>query len=442
MQVDTLITARWIIPVIPATVLNDHAIAIRDGKIVAILPAAAATATCTATQVIDYPQHALLPGFINAHTHAAMNLLKGIADDLPLDSWLQDHIWPAEARWLSESFVRDGSNLAIAEMIRSGTTTFNDMYLFPDIAAECAARAGIRAAIGIVVIDFPTPWARDADEYLSKGLALRDSLKGDALITIQLAPHAPYTVADGPLAQVATLANELDLPVHIHLHETEAEVAQAIRQGGMRPIQRLHKLGLLGPNLLAVHMTALDDDDIALAAEYNINVVHCPESNLKLASGICSVTQLQDAGINVALGTDGAASNNDLDMLGEMRTAALLAKGTSGDASRMTAHEALEMATINGARALGIGDRCGSLEAGKAADLIAIDMDTIETTPHYDPVSALVYSCSRNQISDSWVGGRQLMKNRLLTTLDEAELLQAARQWQQRISTPATEPAS
>ncbi len=442
MQVDTLITARWIIPVIPATVLNDHAIAIRDGKIVAILPAAEATATYTATQVIDYPQHALLPGFINAHTHAAMNLLKGIADDLPLDTWLQDHIWPAEARWLSETFVRDGTNLAIAEMIRSGTTTFNDMYLFPDIAAECAARAGIRAAIGIVVIDFPTPWARDADEYLSKGLALRDSLKGDALITIQLAPHAPYTVADGPLAQVATLANELDLPVHIHLHETSTEVSQAIEKTGIRPIERLRDLGLLGPNLLAVHMTALDDDDIALAAQYNINVVHCPESNLKLASGICPVTALQDAGINVALGTDGAASNNDLDMLGEMRTAALLAKGNRGDAARMTAHEALEMATINGARALGIGDRCGSLEVGKAADLIAVDMDTIETTPHYDPVSALVYSCSRSQISDSWVGGRQLMKNRLLTTLDEAELLQAARQWQQRITTPATEPAS
>ncbi len=442
MQVDTLITARWIIPVIPATVLNDHAIAIRDGKIVAILPTAEATTTYTATQVIDYPQHALLPGFINAHSHAAMNLLKGIADDLPLDTWLQDHIWPAEAHWLSETFVRDGTNLAIAEMIRSGTTTFNDMYLFPDIAAECAARAGIRAAIGIVVIDFPTAWARDADEYLSKGLTLRDSLKGDALITVQLAPHAPYTVADGPLAQVATLANELDLPVHIHLHETSSEVSQAIEKTGTRPIERLRDLGLLGPNLLAVHMTALDDDDIALAAEYNINVVHCPESNLKLASGICPVTALQDAGINVALGTDGAASNNDLDMLGEMRTAALLAKGNSGDASRMTAHEALEMATINGARALGIGDRCGSLEVGKAADLIAIDMDTIETTPHYDPVSALVYSCSRSQISDSWVGGRQLMKNRLLTTLDEAELLQAARQWQQRITTPATEPAS
>ncbi len=442
MQVDTLITARWIIPVIPATVLNDHAIAIRDGKIVAILPTAEATTTYTATQVIDYPQHALLPGFINAHSHAAMNLLKGIADDLPLDTWLQDHIWPAEARWLSETFVRDGTNLAIAEMIRSGTTTFNDMYLFPDIAAECAARAGIRAAIGIVVIDFPTPWARDADEYLSKGLALRDSLKGDALITIQLAPHAPYTVADGPLAQVATLANELDLPVHIHLHETSTEVSQAIEKTGIRPIERLRDLGLLGPNLLAVHMTALDDDDIALAAQYNINVVHCPESNLKLASGICPVTALQDAGINVALGTDGAASNNDLDMLGEMRTAALLAKGNSGDAARMTAHEALEMATINGARALGIGDRCGSLEVGKAADLIAVDVDTIETPPHYDPVSALVYSCSRSQISDSWVGGRQLMKDRLLTTLDEAELLQAARQWQQRITTPATEPAS
>lgn len=442
MRVDTLITARWIIPVVPATVLDNHAIAILDGKIVAILPTEEALANYTATQVIEYRHHALLPGFINAHTHAAMNLLKGVADDVPLDTWLQEHIWPAEGRWLSESFVRDGTNHAIAEMIRSGTTTFNDMYLFPDIAAECAARAGIRAAIGIVVIDFPTPWAQDADEYLSKGLALYDALKGDTLISIQLAPHAPYTVADGPLAQVATLANELDLPVHIHLHETANEIAEAVEKHGVRPIQRLRDLGLLGPNLLAVHMTALKDADITLAAEYNINVIHCPESNLKLASGICPITRLQDAGINIALGTDSSASNNDLDMLGEMRTAALLAKGSSGDAARMTAQETLEMATINGAIALGIADRTGSLEVGKAADLIAVDLNRIETTPHYDPISAVIYSASRDQITDSWVGGCQLMKARLLTTLNETELLHSASRWQQRIATPATEPTS
>ncbi len=440
-RIDTLICARWVVPIEPATVLDNHAVAISDGRIVDLLPTTEATRKYQPTQRIDRPRHALLPGFVNAHTHAAMTLLRGIADDLPLDVWLQEHIWPAEGKWLSEAFVRDGTLLAIAEMIRSGTTTFNDMYLFPDIAAECVTRAGIRAAIGIVVIDFPTPWARDADEYLSKGLALHDELKDDALISIQLAPHAPYTVADGPLSRVATLANELDLPVHIHLHETEGEVARAAAADGRRPIQRLRDLGLLGPNLLAVHMTALDDSDIALAAEYNIHVVHCPESNLKLASGICPVTRLQDAGINIALGTDGTASNNDLDMLGEMRTAALLAKGHSGDASRLSAQEALTMATLGGARALGIADRIGSIVPGKAADLIAVDLEAIETLPHYDPASALIYSAGREQITDSWVAGRALMRDRLLTTLDEAALREKARQWQQRITSDTAEPS-
>ena len=432
-SIDTLICPRWLLPVEPATVLTGHAVAIRNGQIVAVSPADEARARFSADRTIELDGHALLPGFVNAHTHAAMNLLKGIADDLPLQRWLEEHIWPVEGRWLSEDFVRDGADLAIAEMIRSGTTTFNDMYLFPDIGAERAIRAGIRAAIGIVVLDFPTPWARDADEYLAKGLALRDDIKGDALVSMLLAPHAPYTVSDEPLARIATLANELDLPVHIHLHETAQEVERAVAESGKRPIERLRELGLLGPNLLAVHMTALDDGDIDLCAEYNVNIAHCPESNLKLASGICPVTRLQDAGVNIALGTDGSASNNDLDMLGEMRTAALLAKGVSGDASRLSAHEALAMATINGARALGIDDRLGSIEAGKAADLIAVRLDTLESTPHYDPASALVYSSSRDQITDCWVAGRQLMKSRLLTTLDEAALLQTANEWQERI---------
>ncbi len=434
MQVDTLICAKWVIPVASAGSLESHAVAIRDGNIVALMPTEEALEHYQADQVIHCDNHALLPGFINAHTHAAMNLLKGIADDLPLMEWLQEHIWPAEGRWLSESFVRDGTRLAIAEMIRSGTTTFNDMYLFPDIAAECAAQAGIRAAIGVVVIDFPTPWARDANEYISKGMALYDQLKGDPLISIQLAPHAPYTVSDEPLQHIATLANELDLPVHIHLHETASEVADAQEQSGMRPIRRLQKLGLVGPNLLAVHMTTLNNDDIALAAENGINIIHCPESNLKLASGICPIAKLRDSGINIALGTDGAASNNDLDMFTEMRLAALLAKGISGDATCMNAQQTLEMATINGARALHIEDRTGSIEPGKAADLIAVDLASIETNPLYDPLSALVYSCSREHVTHSWVAGRQLMKDRYLTTLDETALLASAHEWHDRIT--------
>lgn len=441
MQIDTLIIARHVIPVVPTQVLDHHALAIRDGQIIDILPENEARSKYQPAQALDCQHHALLPGFVNAHTHAAMNLLKGIADDLPLHTWLQEHIWPIESRWLSEAFVRDGTMLAMAEMIRSGTTCFNDMYLFPDIAAECASRARMRASIGIVVLDFPTAWAADPDEYISKGLTLRDQLKGDALISLQLAPHAPYTVSDEPLRHIATLANELDLPVHIHLHETAEEVEEAVAKTGQRPIERLHTLGLLGPGLLAVHMTTLSDADIALAAESNISVIHCPESNLKLASGICPVTRLQDAGINVALGTDSCASNNDLDMLGELRSAALLAKGFSGDAARVSAHEALEMATINGARALGLDDRIGSLELGKAADIIAIDLDQIETQPHYDPVSAIVYSASRSQVVHSWVGGHQLMKDRRLTTLDENDLVKRARRWQQQINEAAGQPS-
>jgi 5-methylthioadenosine/S-adenosylhomocysteine deaminase len=434
MYVDCLIQGKWVIPVQPAGVLENHSIAIHAGRIVGILPHEQAIKRYKTDNIINCQQHALLPGFINSHTHAAMNLLKGIADDLPLSTWLEDHIWPAEARWLSESFIHDGSLLAIAEMLRGGTTTFNDMYLFPEVTARCAQLSGIRAAIGLVVLDFPTPWAQNADEYLSKGLALRDELDAESLISVALAPHAPYTVSDAPLKRIATLANELDIPVHIHVHETADEITTAINMGGQRPIERLNKLGLLTPNLQAVHLTQVNTDEIEQLAENRVNVVHCPESNLKLASGICPVNSLINAGINLAIGTDGAASNNDLDMLGEMRSAALLAKGFSGDATALSTQQALEMATINGARTLGIEEETGSLEKGKAADIIAIKLDSLETQPVYDPLSSLVYSCSRESVEHVWVAGRQLLKDRHLITLDESELLENASSWQKKIS--------
>ena len=434
MYVDCLIQGKWVIPVQPAGVLENHSIAIHAGRIVGILPHEQAIKRYKTNNIINCQQHALLPGFINSHTHAAMNLLKGIADDLPLSTWLEDHIWPAEARWLSESFIHDGSLLAIAEMLRGGTTTFNDMYLFPEVTARCAQLSGIRAAIGLVVLDFPTPWAQNADEYLSKGLALRDELDTESLISVALAPHAPYTVSDAPLKRIATLANELDIPVHIHVHETADEITTAINMGGQRPIERLNKLGLLTPNLQAVHLTQVNIDEIEQLAENRVNVVHCPESNLKLASGICPVNSLINAGINLAIGTDGAASNNDLDMLGEMRSAALLAKGFSGDATALSTQQALEMATINGARTLGIEEETGSLEKGKAADIIAIKLDSLETQPVYDPLSSLVYSCSRESVEHVWVAGRQLLKDRHLITLDESELLENASSWQKKIS--------
>lgn len=434
MRIDCLIQGRWVIPVQPVGVLENHSIAILAGRIVDILPHAQATRRYQAECVVDCGNHALLPGFINSHTHAAMNLLRGIADDLPLKPWLEEHIWPAEARWLSEPFVHDGSLLAIAEMLRGGTTTFNDMYLFPEVTALCVQQAGIRAAIGLIVLDFPTPWAQNADEYISKGLALRDELDSDGLISVALAPHAPYTVANAPLQRIATLANELDIPIHIHLHETADEISAAKETGNQRPLARLDELGLVTPNLQAIHLTQVNESETALLTERRVNVVHCPESNLKLASGICPASSLIDAGINVALGTDGAASNNDLDMFGEMRTAALLAKGSSGDATALPTQHVLEMATINGAKALGIATETGSLEKGKAADIIAVNLDSLETQPVYDPLSALVYSCSREAVEHVWVAGRQLLKQRRLTTLDEAELLSKAASWQKKIA--------
>lgn len=433
-NVDTLIHARWIIPVEPAgVVLEDHAVAIKDGHIVELLPSDKARESYAAEIEFEQSEHILIPGLINAHTHAAMSLMRGLADDLPLMTWLQEHIWPAEAKWVSPEFVRDGTRLAIAEMLCGGTTCFNDMYFFADEAARVAEQAGMRAVIGLIVIDFPTAWAQNADEYISKGNTLHDQVKHSPLITTAFAPHAPYTVSDEPLQKILMYAEELQIPIHMHVHETAHEVDEGEKQYDKRPLARLAELGLTGPQLAAVHMTQLSDEEIAAHAAANAHVVHCPESNLKLASGFCPVQKLLDSGVNVALGTDGAASNNDLDMFSEMRTAALLAKGVAGDASALPAEKALEMATLNGARALGLESVCGSLVAGKAADIVAVKMDDLETQPLYHAVSQLVYATGRDKVSDVWVAGRHLLKERRLTTLDESEILAAAKRWQTRL---------
>jgi 5-methylthioadenosine/S-adenosylhomocysteine deaminase len=434
-NVDTLIHARWLAPVEPATtVYEHHSLVIQEGRILDILPTDQATSTYNADIEHSLDHHLLIPGLINAHTHAAMSLLRGIADDLPLHEWLNEHIWPAETRWVNEEFVHDGCQLAMAEMLRSGTTCFNDMYFFPDVTARAAAHCGMRASIGLIVLDFPTIWARDADEYISKGLAVHDQYRSDPLITTLFAPHAPYTVSDKPLEHIRVLADELDMGIHMHIHETAEEIDKAIELTGKRPLQRLHELGLTSPALVAVHMTQLSTEDISAYATSGGHVVHCPESNLKLASGFCPTQALTAAGINVALGTDGAASNNDLDMLGEMRTAALLGKAVSNDASALPAHEILRMATINGARALGISDDTGSLVKGKWADITAVCMDTLETQPLYNPVSQLVYACGREQVTDVWVAGQHLLKDRCLTTLDGNDIIERAREWKTRIS--------
>ncbi|MGR8933662.1 MAG: TRZ/ATZ family hydrolase [Gammaproteobacteria bacterium] len=434
MKVDTLIQARWIIPVEPdSVILEDHSLVIDKGRIVELLPNDAALHKYRPVNLECKQHHALIPGFVNAHTHAAMTLLRGIADDLPLMEWLQNHIWPLEQKWIGEAFVRDGVDLAIAEMLRGGTTCFNDMYFFPEIVAHQAVLHGIRASIGLILVDFPTPWAQNSEEYLAKGLALHEQVRHEPLITTPFAPHAPYTVSDAPLQRIRTLADQLDAPIHMHVHETPAEVEQAVAQHGLRPLERLDSLGLLTPLFIGVHMTQLNGADIARYAESGAHIVHCPESNLKLASGFSPVAQCLKAGINVALGTDGAASNNDLDMLGEMRSAALLGKMVAGDASVLPAHTVLRMATLNGAKALGLDAVIGSLQSGKAADVVAIDLDELETQPLYHPVSQIVYAATRQQVTDVWVAGKHLLQQRQLTTFDVAELKAKAALWRDRL---------
>ena len=435
MIVDTLIHARWIIPVEPESVTYEHhSLVIDSGKIIDLLPSGLAKQKYQGTTTENLENHALLPGLINCHTHAAMTLMRGIADDLPLMEWLQNHIWPLEQKWMSEAFVKDGTDLAIAEMIRGGTTCFNDMYFFPEITAGQAIQHGIRAKVGLIVIDFPSVWAQNSDEYIEKGLALHEQLRLSDLCSPAFAPHAPYTVSDKPLQKIKTLADEMELPIHIHLHETLHEVEQAHEQKGQRPLQRLHELGLVNPSLIAVHMTQLTEEEICLLAESGAHIVHCPESNLKLASGFCPVARCLATGINVALGTDGAASNNDLDMFGEMRTAALLGKAVAGDASAIPAMTALRMATINGAKALGLDNFCGSLSVGKAADVIAVDLNYLETQPLYCPVSQIVYAASRQQVTDVWVAGKRLLKRRQLTTINMDDLKVKITEWQHRLS--------
>lgn len=432
---EIVLTAPWIIPIRPSgAILRDYAILVRGHRIGDLLPLSEVPARYPKVPIESFPAHALIPGLVNAHTHAAMTLLRGIADDLPLMTWLNDHIWPIEKQWVCESFVADGVDLAIAEMIRGGITCFNDMYFFSETTCQRVIQSGIRASIGMVVVDFPTAWASCADEYLQKGLAVKNDYQHHPNLSFALAPHAPYTVSDEPLIQIRNLSRELDLPIHMHLHETRDEITQSLQSHGVRPLERLRQLELLSPRLMAVHMTQLEPREIDWVLEHGIQVIHCPESNLKLGSGFCPLARLVDQGASVALGTDGAASNNDLDLLGEMRTAALLAKGISGDPSCIPAETALEMATLQGAKALGIGDVTGSLEPGKMADITAIRLDGLETQPLYHPIAEIVYSASRHQVSDVWVGGKRLLSQRQLTTIDTVDLRGRVRQWGERLS--------
>jgi len=431
---DLLLLPTWLVPVEPAgVVLKAHGLGIRDGRIAFIGPRAQAL-KLAAHEVRELPGMLLSPGLVNAHGHAAMSLFRGLADDLPLMTWLEKHIWPAEAKWVDEAFVRDGTDLAIAEQIKGGISCFADMYFFPKVASERVHNSGLRAQIAIPILDFPTPGAATADEALRQGIELFGDLKHHPRIKIAFGPHAPYTVSDANLEKVRVIAEELDAVIHMHVHETAFEVQQSVEQYGERPLARLARLGLLGPRLQAVHMTQISEEDLALLVESNSSVIHCPESNLKLASGFCPVERLWQAGVNVAVGTDGAASNNDLDLLGETRTAALLAKAVAGSASALDAHRALRMATLNGARAMGLEAEIGSLEVGKAADIVAFDLSGLAQQPIYDPVSQLIYATGRDCVKHLWVGGKQLLDDRQLTRMDEPQLNATAVAWGRRIS--------
>lgn len=432
---DLLIEAGFVIPVEPhGIVLEDHAVAVQGSTIVAILPTPQARQRFEPAETVSRPQAALVPGLVNAHAHNPMTLLRGIADDLPLKVWLQQHIWPIEGAVMGPDYVGDGVTLAIAEMLRGGTTCVNENYFFPDVQAATYKRHGFRARVGLPVIDFPSAWAKSDDEYFDRAGEVHDQWRGDPLVATAFAPHAPYTVDDANFERVRMLADQLDVPVHLHLHETALEVQQSVEEHGQRPIARLDRLGLVNDRLIAVHMTQLTEAEIHLCAERGVSVVHCPESNLKLASGFCPACALQRAGVTLAIGTDGAASNNDLDMFGETRTAAILAKAVAGDAAGFDAFTALRAATLAGAMAIGLDHLVGSIQPGKQADLACIDLSALETQPLHHVVSQIVYATGRHQVSDVWIAGQRKLRDRVLVDMDEAGIVANARQWRERIA--------
>ena len=427
---DLVIRCRWCIPVAPSVAPIDHAaIAVTGERIAAVGPGLQVEAAFAPEAVVDLGRHVVIPGLINAHGHAAMSLLRGAAEDLPLQQWLNEVIWPLEAAHLAPEFVRTGTELAMVEMLSRGITTFADMYYYPEEVAKCASRAGMRVEVAFPILDFANDWSRNADEALQKGMALRDEYRGDPLVNIAFGPHAAYSVSREALEKTAMFADELDCAVHMHLHENTAEVAEARGRVGKSWIFHLHELGLLSPSLQAVHMTQLTDQEIELVAAHNVKVVHCPHSNLKLASGICPVERLRAAGVTVGLGTDGAASNNTLDLLAEARLAALLAKQSGGDPTLGGAPDMLHMATLGGARALGLDQETGSLEPGKLADITAFDLGAPRFAPMRDPLATLIHGAPAGAVSHVWVAGRCLYDEGAFSTLDAESLGTRAERW-------------
>ena len=429
-----IISASWIFTSnSEGQLLSDYSIVIENDKIIDLVPQDKVFDEYEANDTYQLTDHILIPGLINTHTHAAMSLFKGFADDLPLQDWLNDYIWPAEKEFINSSFVKDGSILALSEMIKSGVTTFNDMYFFPDATAEAVKELGVRSNIGLIVLDFPTNYATDPEDYLLKGFEFRDKWRNEELITTSIAPHAPYSVSDEAFTLINTYSEELSINIHTHLHETQWEIEDSIEKYGITPVQRLNNLGIIGPSLMAVHCVHLNDQDMATLAKNKVSIVHNPSSNMKLGSGISDIAKMLKQNLNISLGTDSSASNNRIDIMEEMRLAALLIKGSTKSPELFSANEAIKMATINGAKALGLESIIGSIEKNKKADLVAIDLNSIENQPIYNPLTTLVYSSSRSDVSYVWIDGEIKLKDKKLVKIDEERIIQLAKKWQRKL---------
>jgi 5-methylthioadenosine/S-adenosylhomocysteine deaminase len=415
-------------------VFSPGAVAIDGTDIVDVDSPQAIAARYTAAQTINAPDDIVLPGLVNTHTHAPMVMYRGLADDMALMDWLQKILFPAEAKTVSPEFVRTGTRLAALEMIESGTTTYADMYYFEEEIAAVTRQAGLRGVLGQTIIDFPVTDAKTPAEGLARAERFIQAFRGDSLIVPAIAPHAPYTVSRANLEASAALGRRYGVPVIIHVAETEDEIKTSREQHKATPVEYLESIGFWGPRTLAAHGVWVTDGDIEILKRRDVGVSHNPESNMKLASGIAPVTKYLAAGVRLGLGTDGAASNNDLDMFESMRQAALLAKVATRDPTAVPAQTALDMATIGGARALAMEDRIGSLERGKRGDLIVVSMGATRQIPRYDPVSHLVYVTRGDDVRTTIVNGKVLMRDRKVLTLDRAAVIAEARALASRVS--------
>ena len=436
MHVQTVIEAGWVMPMNPkGVVLPQHSVLINEGKIVSVVPSAE-TEGIEADEVIRLPDHIVLPGFVNAHTHAPMHLLRGMGADLPLMDWLQTKIWPAEGKLMSPAFCYEGSLIAGAEMLESGITCASDHYFFSEDVARGLTEAGLKCSVSGIVIGFPSAMAKTTDEYIACAEKLFERFKNDPKVRVTFGPHAPYPVDDVALIKVRELAQKHNAYIHMHVDETQSEIEGSLKQYGIRPIERLHQLGLLSEKFISVHTVKADDKELELLAKTGASVVHCPCSNLKLASGFSPIAKMMRMGINVAMGTDGVASNDKVDILGETRLAAMLGKAVCEDTTQMKVGDMLHAATLAGAKALGWDDRIGSIEKGKDADLIAVDLGNIDALPVFDPASQLLYSAGREDITHVWVDGTIVVKKQQsdgLRPIKREKAQKITKTWQNKI---------